>query len=591
MTNRHFFLVGALLLAGLLLALPKAQPAAQAQTGERCFSETPYCISGRIREFWEQQGGLSVFGLPISPQQVEEIEGQSIQVQWFERNRLELHPENAPPYDVLLGRLGADVLERQGRNWYAFPKADGPRDGCRYFEATQQNVCGAILGAWRAQGLEQDGIPGSSVEESLGLFGLPLGPVMEEEIDGETYQVQWFERARFELHPENAPPYNVLLGLLGRQIRGDENGGTGPVNPEPAPLTWPTLQVTPVYDGFSAPTHITNAGDGSGRLFVTEQEGTIRVIDDGVVQEAPFLDITERVSAGGERGLLSVAFPPGYADKGYFYVDYTDLNGDTKISRFRVSDNPNIADPASEQVILGIAQPYPNHNGGQLAFGPDGYLYIGMGDGGSGGDPENRAQNLGVLLGKILRIDVESGADPYAIPPNNPFVGNANARDEIWAYGLRNPWRFAFDTATGDLYIADVGQERVEEIDFQPASSNGGENYGWNIMEGGECYEAETCDTSGLTMPIHTYLRVGGNCSVTGGDIYRGDAYPTMQGVYIYADYCSGTFWGLQRGANGWENVELYQGNLSITSFGNDEAGSLYAVDQFNGAVYLISTP
>jgi glucose/arabinose dehydrogenase len=348
--------------------------------------------------------------------------------------------------------------------------------------------------------------------------------------------------------------------------------------------------VTPVYDGFSAPTHITHAGDGSGRFFVVEQEGTIRVIDDGVVQETPFLDITERVDAGGERGLLSVAFPPGYADKGYFYVDYTDLNGDTKISRFRVSDNPNIADPTSEQVILGIAQPYPNHNGGQLAFGPDGYLYIGMGDGGSGGDPENRAQNLGVLLGKILRIDVESGADPYAIPPDNPFVGNANARDEIWAYGLRNPWRFAFDAATGDLYIADVGQERVEEIDFQPASSNGGENYGWNIMEGDECYEAETCDTSGLTMPIHTYLRIGGNCSVTGGDVYRGDAYPTMQGVYIYADYCSGTFWGLQRGANGWENVELYRGNLSITSFGNDEAGNLYAVDQFNGAVYLIST-
>lgn len=259
------------------------------------------------------------------------------------------------------------------------------------------------------------------------------------------------------------PPYTVIflfiLGpLQGLSINSDASAQTL--------TTWPDIVLTKYAGGLSQPTHITHAGDGSGRLFVVEQRGKVRVIKDGVLQTAPFLDITGRVSCCGEQGLLSVAFPPGYTSKGYFYVDYTDLSGDTIVARYRIT-NPDMADPATEEVLLKVDQPFSNHNGGQLLFGPDGYLYIGMGDGGSGGDPYNNAQNPSSLLGKILRIDVESGVKPYAIPPGNPFAGAPGYRAEIWALGLRNPWRFSFDRGTDDLFIADVGQNLYEEIDYQ----------------------------------------------------------------------------------------------------------------------------
>ena len=250
----------------------------------------------------------------------------------------------------------------------------------------------------------------------------------------------------------------------------------------------------PVVSGLSAPVAITHAGDGSGRLFVVEQRGIVKIIKGGVLQSVPFLDITDRVLSGGERGLLSIAFPPGFSSKGYFYVNYTRIpDGTTYISRFRMTNNPDMANPNSEEIILTVQQPFANHNGGQIAFSPrDGYLYIGMGDGGSGGDPQNFAQNLNDLpgnmkfLGKMLRIDVELGTAPYSIPSDNPILNGV--RSEIWALGLRNPWRFSFDRNTHDLYIGDVGQSSREEINFQSASSQGGENYGWRILEGSLCF-------------------------------------------------------------------------------------------------------
>jgi glucose/arabinose dehydrogenase len=371
------------------------------------------------------------------------------------------------------------------------------------------------------------------------------------------------------------------------------------------PDGWPRISVQIVAEGFSAPTYLTHAGDGSGRLFVTEQEGRIRILQDGVVQSRPFLDITDRVAANAsERGLLSVAFPPDYASKGYFYVNYTRVadsqsrgEGNTIVARYRISDNPDVADAASERVILEIAQPEGNHNGGQLAFGPDGYLYIGMGDGGGAGDPEENAQDTTTLLGKLLRIDVESGvADPdftYSIPADNPFTSDSQAEDEIWALGLRNPWRFSFDRSTGDLYIGDVGQSALEEVDFQPASSTGGENYGWDIMEGTACFEPSAgCDTSGLTLPVAEYPTSAG-CAVTGGYVYRGTAFPALQGIYLYADYCTGQIWGLRQEGDMWQTQRLFDTFPRVSSFGEDEAGEVYVLDLVNGRIgriELVST-
>ena len=353
------------------------------------------------------------------------------------------------------------------------------------------------------------------------------------------------------------------------------------------------LTLTEVVSGVSQVTHITHAGDGSNRLFVVRQGGTIDIVKQDTLSKTPFLDISDRISAGGEQGLLSVAFPQNFSQTKRFYVYYTDPQGDSVISRFRVSDNPERADAGSEEIILTFAQPFDNHNGGQLAFGPDGYLYIASGDGGSGGDPQNNAQNLGTLLGKLLRIDVESGdmasgTGPYRIPPSNPFVNQDNARAEIWAYGLRNPWRFSFDRLTGDLYIADVGQRDREEINFAPAGDPGGNNYGWNPMEGSTCFGDDNCDSSRFILPVAEYDHSVG-CSITGGYVYRGSLYPAMAGMYFYGDFCSGRIWGLMRSGGNWQTQELAQTDLAISSFGEDEAGNLYVADFSGGRIYRLS--
>ena len=358
----------------------------------------------------------------------------------------------------------------------------------------------------------------------------------------------------------------------------------------PSAAEWPQISLVKRFSGFTQPVQITQAGDGSGRLFFVEQPGRIRVSRGGTLLPVPFLDIVSRVSCCGERGLLSVAFPPGYGSKRYFYVDYTDTAGNTVISRHRLGADADVADPGSEQIVLTIAQPYSNHNGGQLAFGPDGYLYVGMGDGGSGGDPQNNAQSPTSLLGKILRIDVESGAAPYAVPVSNPFAGRAGYRGEIWALGLRNPWRFSFDRRTGDLFIGDVGQNRYEEVDFQPAGDPGGENYGWRIMEAGHCYDPNPCNQTGLLQPVFEYDHSQG-CSVTGGFVYRGSLYPRMQGVYFFADYCSGRLWGLRRDGNSFQSTQLLDSPYTVSTFGEDEAGNVYLADYGRGDVYQVTDP
>jgi glucose/arabinose dehydrogenase len=351
----------------------------------------------------------------------------------------------------------------------------------------------------------------------------------------------------------------------------------------------PTLALgTPVH-GFSSPIGINHAGDGSNRIFVVEQGGRIRIVKAGVLQPTPFLDISGRISSGGERGLLGLAFPPDYVRKGYFYVNYTNPAGNTVISRIqRSASNADLADASSEQIILTVAQPFNNHNGGQLAFGPfDKMLYVGMGDGGSGGDPGDRAQNPAELLGKILRIDTETGRPfTYTLPPTNPFIATAPFRPEIWALGVRNPWRFSFDRSTFDLFIADVGQGLWEEIDFQPASSPGGENYGWRIMEGTHCFNPPGCSVAGLTLPILEYDHSAGNCSVTGGYVYRAATYPRMQGLYFYGDFCSGRIWSLRRDAGSWLSALLLDTSIQISAFGEDEAGNLYVASYGGGDVY-----
>ena len=350
----------------------------------------------------------------------------------------------------------------------------------------------------------------------------------------------------------------------------------------------PEIELEPVVTGLDRPVAITHAGDGSGRLFITLLGGQIVIYDGGQVLAQPFLDIGALVTSGGERGLLSVTFHPDYRANGLLFVDYTDLNGNTVVARYSVSADPNIVNPASAEILLSIVQPYTNHNGGQLQFGPDGYLYIGMGDGGSGGDPQNHAQTLGDLLGKMLRIDVD-GNPPYSIPADNPFINDPVAREEIWALGLRNPWRFSFDRQTGDLFIADVGQSRIEEVNFQPANSTGGENYGWNLMEGSDCYPpSSNCNSATLTLPILEYDHSLG-CSITGGYRYRGAANPGLWGVYFYGDYCSGRIWGAtEDNAGTWTTEELLDTNLQITAFGEDENGEIYLADFADGGIYRI---
>ena len=350
-----------------------------------------------------------------------------------------------------------------------------------------------------------------------------------------------------------------------------------------------TLEVAQVVAGLEDPIHVTHAGDGSGRLFVVEKPGTIRIVRDGMLVEDPFLDITALVgSSGSEQGLFSVAFHPRYRENGRFFVNYTDQAGDSVIARYTVSSEPDVADPASAMTVLTIEQPAANHNGGQNAFGADGYLYIGMGDGGGAGDRFENAQNPGTLLGKMLRIDVDS-AEPYAIPPDNPFVGQEGTRPEIWALGLRNPWRFTFDRQTGDMYIGDVGQNAKEELDFQPASSRGGENYGWNTMEATDCFDPSSgCDETGLAMPIAEYTQDQG-CSIVAGFRYRGQAVPQFADAYIFGDYCSGAIWALSQDSGGaWTKTDLLRYDSGLSSFGEDEQGELYMVNLGDGILYRL---
>jgi glucose/arabinose dehydrogenase len=345
-----------------------------------------------------------------------------------------------------------------------------------------------------------------------------------------------------------------------------------------------------VATGLDFPVYLT-APAGDARLFVVEKTGRIRIVRNGAVVAAPFLDLSARVSDGSEQGLLGLAFDPHYAQNGRFFVDYTDKDGNTRISRFSVSSSSaDVADAASESAVIEIDQPYANHNGGQVVFGPDGYLYIGMGDGGSGGDPQGHGQNAGDLLASILRVDV-SAASGYAIPADNPFVHQAGARGELWDIGLRNPWRFSFDRSGGDLYIADVGQNAWEEVDVSPASNGAGRglNYGWNRMEGTHCYEGSTCDRQGLTLPVLEYDHADG-CSITGGYVYRGSAVPALRGMYFYADYCSGwvrsfTFAG-GRATDPRSWPSLRPGG-QITSFGEDANGELYIL-QSDGKVFRV---
>lgn len=349
-----------------------------------------------------------------------------------------------------------------------------------------------------------------------------------------------------------------------------------------------------VISGLQNPVGLEHAGDGSGRLFIFEQGGTIRIWTGTQILPVPFLDIP--VASGSERGLLGLAFHPSFASNRFLFVHYSDPGtGNTVVSRFRASAaNPNTVEGGSEVVLFTQAQPFANHNGGEIAFGADGRLYIGLGDGGSAGDPQNNAQNLNSLLGKLLRFDAPANpADPnpqLGIPADNPFVG-LPGRDEIWAFGLRNPFRFAFDRLNGDLFIGDVGQDRIEEISFQAGSSSGGENFGWRRMEGSDCFNpASGCNNGTLTLPILEYSHALG-CSITGGHRYRGPSFPALQGIYFFGDFCTGRIWGATPDAGGnWQMTELLDTALSIASFGEDEAGDVFVVDVVNGTVDRIET-
>ena len=349
------------------------------------------------------------------------------------------------------------------------------------------------------------------------------------------------------------------------------------------------ITLEPIAIGLPAPTVITHAGDGSGRLFVALKVGVIAIFDGQQVLPAPFLDLRPLVKSDGfEEGLLGLEFHPSYGSNGHFYVSYTDTAGTLVIARYTVSAEPDVADPLSAFLVLTIPQPSGFHAGGALHFGPDGKFYIGAGDGAVGVPP---AQDLSQLLGKMLRIDVDGGS-PYAIPPDNPFVGMPGARGEIWSLGLRNPWRFSFDRETGDLWIADVGEGRIEEIDFQPAGSGGGENYGWPMMEGSLCFDPLlSCNDGTLALPILEYHHEDGNCAVIGGHRYRGALYPQLDGVYFFGDYCSGRIWGATLDESGsWRADEFLLGP-GINTFGEDEAGELYigaALSDPAGSIFRI---
>lgn len=388
--------------------------------------------------------------------------------------------------------------------------------------------------------------------------------------------------------------FSHRLAGLGLWFSVAAGGSACSSTPEPSLPQGTGAQLQPIASGLSSPLYLTAPPADVSRLFIVEQTGAIRIVKDGALLPTAFLDISARVSAGGERGLLGLAFYPDYATTGRFVVHYTDTAGDTRLSTFRVSSDPDVADATSEQVILTADQPFSNHNGGQVTFGRDGFLYLGLGDGGSSGDPQGRGQDLSDLLGSILRIDVQSGTS-YTVPVDNPFVGQANARPEVWSYGLRNPWRFSFDRATGDLYIADVGERTLEEIDVAPAVEGAGKgiNYGWNRMEGSRCFATGQCDQNGLVLPTLEYGHNQG-CSVTGGYVYRGAAIPSLQGLYFYGDYCQGWVRSLRYTEGAATEVTewptLKPGGL-VTSFGEDAAGELYVVTEGGSVFKMVPEP
>ncbi len=360
-----------------------------------------------------------------------------------------------------------------------------------------------------------------------------------------------------------------------------------------AQVTHPAIGFEVIANGFSSPVDIAAANDGTNRLFIVEQRGVIRILNsDCTVEATPFLNIDPLINSSGERGLLGLAFHPDYSTNGYFYVNYTDNSGDTNIVRYTVSStNPNVADATSAMPILFVDQPFSNHNAGDLAFGRDGYLYIPLGDGGSGGDPGNRSQNTTLLLGKVLRIDVDGGT-PYAIPATNPFVGTIGVEDEIWAIGLRNPWRFSFDRMTGDLWIADVGQGVWEEVNYTPSSSMGGENYGWRCYEGNGAFNTAGCATANnYQFPVFQYGHnfAAGGYSITGGYVYRGTRYECLQGFYVCADYVTNNVFTIAPDGASWDS-QLHSSTIasSISTFGEDENGELYAASLSNGDIYRV---
>ncbi len=389
---------------------------------------------------------------------------------------------------------------------------------------------------------------------------------------------------------EPTTPYEIAVPVV--------SVGEYPSNPDPSPTiasemvgqTFPDAaryQWVEVARGLKSPVGLAASPDGTGRLFILEQEGVIRLWQNGELSATPFLDIRDRVgSRGSEQGLLGIAFHPRYAENGYFYVNYTDGEGDTVIARFE-ADPPSseVANAASEQVLLRVSQPYANHNGGAVVFGTDGYLYLGLGDGGSAGDPQNHAQSLNSYLGKILRLDMNRG-EPYAIPETNPYHGGGGLA-EIWAYGLRNPWRMSFDRLTGDLYIGDVGQNQWEEISFLPAGMSGELNFGWKYLEGRHPYAGTPPGGLYLIPPIYEYGHDQG-CSVTGGVVYRGKKLPEWNGVYLFSDYCAGWIDGLRQLPDGnWGHQRLFSGLGRVSSFGEDEDGEVYVVDHA-GIVYRL---
>ncbi|HEV8600727.1 MAG TPA: PQQ-dependent sugar dehydrogenase, partial [Gemmatimonadales bacterium] len=385
-------------------------------------------------------------------------------------------------------------------------------------------------------------------------------------------------------------PRMIALGLLSLlALAGCHRDTTSP-GPNPA-----GVGLQEVASGLAFPLFLTSPPGDNARLFVVEKTGRIRIVRNGSLLSTPFLDLSSQVSNGSEQGLLGLAFHPGYSANGRFVVNYTNPSGDTRISVFRVSANPDIADPASEQVILSVDQPYSNHNGGMVTFGPDGKLYIGLGDGGSGGDPQGNGQNRNALLGKILRLEV-SATGQVSVPGDNPFVGQPGVRPEIWSYGVRNPWRFSFDRQTNDLYIGDVGQSAREEVDVSTSATQFGRglNYGWNRMEGLACYSPSSgCNQSGLTLPVLDYGHSDG-CSVTGGYVYRGDDVPALKGLYFYADYCEGWIrsfrWNGTAASDQREWSTLKPGG-QISSFGEDARGELYVMTSSGKVFRFVAVP